>query len=44
MCLLNIGDILNFTINLKHSENCCIVSDVYLGVLSYCEYKTVKEL
>lgn len=44
MCLLNIGDILNFTINSKHSEYCCIVSDVDLGVLNYCEYKTGKDL
>lgn len=44
MIFLNIGDILNSTINPKHAEHCYTVSDVNLGVLCYCEYKTRKYL
>lgn len=44
MHFLNIGGALNSTINSKHPERCCTVTDVNLGVLSYCEYKTGKDL
>lgn len=44
MYFLNIGDLLNSAINPKHPEHCCTVIDVNLGVLSYYEYKTGKDL
>lgn len=44
MYFLNIEDLLNSTINPKHPEHSCTVIDVNLGVLSYCEYKTGKDL
>lgn len=44
MHFLNIGDILNSTINPRHPEYCCSVTDLNLGVLSYGEFKTGKDL